>query len=169
MDENLVEAIQKQVEAKYLEIAELKRQNDLNEASLQGVNRLREAEKQRVKIAFDTNDKVSGLLVGLAEIIEKVDRIDKQCIELRQWLERTDDILLILLTEKSPQKVIETRDDLQDIIDLRQENRKKLIKKRIKNLDKLKEQAAEHGSIDVPLSLSNRIEAEQEELNRLLE
>lgn len=168
VDENVVEAIQKQVEAKYAEIAELKRQNDLNEASLKEVSRLANAEKQRVKLAFDTNDKVSGLLFGLSEVIEKIRHIDDRVIELRQWLERTDDILMLLLTEKSPHKVQEAIDDLEEVIGKRQESHKKLIRKHTANLSKLKEQAAGFGVMNIPLDLQNQIEAEEAELDKLL-
>ena len=168
MDEDALEVLRSQVEAKYEEIAATKRQNELAEDALKILQRTRNAEQQRVKMAFDTNDKVTGLLSGLSEILAKIDRIDKLCTELGRWLERTDDILILLLTEKSPQKIEEAREDLQEFIDLRQESKNKLVRKRIKNIDKLKGQAAEYGSIDTPLALLNKIEAEQEELDRLL-
>jgi hypothetical protein len=172
MDENkeILEALHRQVEVEYQKVLELKRQNDLAEKSISELQRNRTAEQARVKIAFDTNDKVSGLLTGFESTLKEIRRIEKQnrqirqqIIEVRQHMERTDDILLLLLTEKNHQKITEVIEDLQDEIKVR----RNLMATHKRNLTILRQQAAKYGSVDIPLELQNKIEAEEEEIRKL--
>jgi hypothetical protein len=69
---------------------------------------------------------------------------------------------VLLLTENNPQKVEQARAELEIELAIKQE-----LRKRQRNLNKLKNRAAEYGAIDVPLPLANQIEAEQEAIERL--
>jgi FAD/FMN-containing dehydrogenase len=163
----IIEIIHQQVQAEMETAAELRRQNDLAEKSLAELARNRAAEQQRVKLAFDTNDKVTGLLAGLARQLADIRRIARRLDEAERRGERTDDILLLLLTEHSSQKVEAAREDLEAEIQERETERRKLLRQRKRNLSRLREQAASFGALAVPLDLQNRIEAEEAAIKEL--
>jgi len=77
-------------------------------------------------------------------------------------IERIERNQVLLLTENNPQKVEQARAELEIELAIKQE-----LRKRQRNLNKLKNKAAEYGTIDVPLDLENKIEAEQEAIERL--
>jgi hypothetical protein len=169
-DGEIIEAIQAQVRAEMASAEQLRRQNDLAEQALGELRRNRTAEQQRVKLAFDTNDKVSGLLTALEEAFRDLRQIRDKLTEMeRQW-ERTDDILLLLLTEHSPPgKIAESREDLEAEIAERRSSQKKLLKQRYRNFNKLQEREAGYGALDVPLELLNKIENEKQAIEKLEE
>lgn len=170
--QEIVDAIHKQVQAEMETAAQLKRQNDLAEKSLGALERNRKAEQARIQVAFETSDKVTGLITILQNVLVEHARLRRDIKtqrrefvdyrkEFENWMERTNDILLLLLTEKSPAKVAEALEDLQDEVN------RTLIRQRTKNLMTLKEQAAKYGTGSEPLHLLNDIEREEEALERL--
>ena len=169
LDTNLeiIEAIHKQVQAEQETKAELQRQNDLAAKTLAELERTRQGQQQRVKLAFDTHDKIVGLLTALQKVFRDIRIIKAQQIESARHRERTDDILLLLLTERSPHKVEEAREDLEAEIAERETDRRKLLRQHTRNLARLKEQAAAYGALAVPLELQNQIEAEAEAIREL--
>jgi len=167
-DAEIIAAIQAQVRAEMETAAELRRQNDLAEKSLVALERERAASQQRRQLAFDTNDKVSGLLPALEKAFKDIKLINRRLALKERRDERTEDILLLLLTERSPQKLAEAREDLEAEIAERETNRRKLLRQRRRNLAKLQEQAAKHG-LRVPVDLANEIEAEEQAIEELNE
>lgn len=165
-DAEIIEAIHAQVRAEQETAAELRRQNDLAARTLAELERTRQGQQQRVKLAFDTHDKVTGLLGGLQKVFRDIKQINRRLAEAERRSERTDDILLLLLTERSPHKIEEAREDLEAEIAERERNRRKLLGQHRRNLAKLEEQAASYG-LQVPLNLANEIEVEQAEIARL--
>ena len=163
----IIEAIHRQVQAEMETKAELARQNDLAAKTLAELERTRLGQQQRVKLAFDTHDKVTGLLTALQKVFRDIRHIRQEQIEAARHRERTDDILLLMLTERSPQKVTEAREDLEAEIAERETDRRKLLRQHTRNLARLREQAAAYGSLAVPLELANQIEAEEEAVREL--
>ena len=158
----VIEAIHRQVQAEQETAAEIRRQNDLAEKSLGELQRTRLGQQQRIKLAFDTNDKVSGLLTALEGVFEDIRQISRRLLEAERRAERTDDILLLLLTEHSPQKITEAREDLEAEIADREKHQLRMLRQHKRNLARLQEQAAGYGALGTPLELQNRIEAEHE-------
>lgn len=158
----IVEAIHRQVQAEMDTAAELRRQNDLAAKTLAELERTRQGQQQRVKLAFDTNDKVTGLLAALPKAFRDIKQINKRLAELERRHERTDDILLLLLTERSQRKIGEAVEDLEAEIAERDATQRKLLRQHKRNLAKLNERAAAYGALSVPLELRNEIEAEEE-------
>lgn len=165
----VIEAIQRQVEAELAKADELRRQNDLAEKTLVELERTRQSQQQRVRLAFDTHDQVTGLLTRLGQVFEDIRQIRARLAEAERRSERMDDIVLLLLTDHRPQKIAEIRDDLEAEIAERTAERKRLLSRHTRNLARLKEQAAAYGALDVPLALRNQIEAEQELVRELEE
>jgi hypothetical protein len=163
---SLIEIIRQQVQAEQETAAELRRQSDLAEKALSELTRNRSAEQQRVNLAFKTNDQLSGLLPRLTNVFRAIRQINTRLTEAERRAERTDDILLLLLTERSPQKIDEAREDLEAEIAEREAERRKLLKVHNRNLARLNEQAAGHG-LRVPLDLANEIDAETEAIEEL--
>jgi hypothetical protein len=162
----IIEVLRQQVLAEQATATELRRQNDLAEKALAELARNRSAEQARRQLAFDTNDKVSGLLPRLINVFRAIRQINSRLAEAERRAERTDDILLLMLTEKSPQKIEDAREDLEAEIAEREAERRKLLKVHRRNLDRLNEQAAQHG-LRVPLELANEIDAEQASIEDL--
>lgn len=162
----ILETLSRQIQAELEKAAEIRRQNDLAGQALTELQRTRQAEQQRMRLAFDTNDKVSGLLPMLQQVFQDIKAINYRLSELGRDLERINDILLLLLTEKSPQKVEEARDDLEAEMVERETDRRKLLRVHIRNLARLKEQAALHGA-QVPIGLLNEIEATEQAIEKL--
>jgi len=156
----LLDAINKLVQAELKKAEELSKQNELVERSLEEIRRTRIAEQQRRRLAFDTQDMVTGLITALREVFTDIAFIRKMIEEFDRRSERTDDILLLLLTEHSQQLVTEMTDDLQGDISLRRSSQEELLHTHYNNLMKLKQQAAFQGQ-QVALDLMNQIEAEE--------
>lgn len=169
VDTNLeiIEAIHKQVQAEQETKAELQRQNDLAAKTLAELERTRQGQQQRVKLAFDTHDKVTGLVTALQKVFRDIRVIKAQQTESARHRERTDDILLLLLTERSPHKINEAREDLEAEIAERETDRRKLLRQHTRNLTHLKGTAAAYGALAVPLELQNQIEAEEDAIREL--
>jgi hypothetical protein len=162
----IIETLRRQIEAERATAEELRRQNDLAEKTLNELQRGRQAEILRARVAFDTNEKVTGLVPQIEQAFQDIKRIDQRINELEAWLERASDILLLLLSEKSPVKVREAMEDLEAEIALKETDRRKLIRIHTRNLVVLNEQAALHG-MDPPLDLLNQIEVEKQALKEL--
>ena len=94
-------------------------------------------------------------------------QIKRALTEAERRAERTDDILLLMLTERSPQKTAEAREDLESEIAEREKSRRNLLKRRGRNLARLEEMAATYGAGNVPLDIVNQIEAEKEAIEEL--
>lgn len=89
---------------------------------------------------------------------------DKVFEDIANRIERLERNQVLMLTENNPQKRAAASDELEHELALRKE-----LKRRYRNLNKLQEQAAEYGSLDVPLKLANSIEAERERIAELEE
>lgn len=164
--DKILETLHLQLKAELEKAEQLRRQNDLAEQALAELQRNRQAQQQRMRLAFDTNDKVSGLWPMLQKVFQDIREINHLLAEAERRAERTDDILLLLLTEKSPQKVQEAMDDLEAEMAERETDRRKLLRVHLRNLAQLREQAAAHGSL-LPLSLLNEIQAEEQAIEEL--
>jgi len=130
---------------------------------LQDANTL---ERRRQGIQFQVIEAAASLtqevrlLIG--ELRRKQDSQDKQWLwldkvieDLANRMDRQERNMALLLTEGN-------RDDKLDAAQVLENERsiRTQLKKHYKNLNKLNEQAAEHGT-DIPLNLLNKIEAEQ--------
>lgn len=89
---------------------------------------------------------------------------DRVFEDLANRIERLERNQVLMLTENNPQKRTAASQDLEQELGVRKE-----LKKRYGNLNKLERQAAEYGELDVPLKLSNSIEAERERIAELEE
>lgn len=139
-------------------------------------NRLRQAEvnalRRREQMSLDEREatvklryEVQQLKTGLEELSEEISAtigsqqlLVVQVKRLQELVEKIDDNMLLLLTEHSQQAIKEAIDETSN---------RKLKRKYQRNLDKLREQAAGYGSLEVPLSLQNKIEAEERKLEEL--
>jgi flagellar basal body-associated protein FliL len=156
----IIEALRARVVAEEATRRELERQNDLAKSTLTELTRSRAADQLRTRLAFETNDKLTGLIPQIQKVFQDIENIRMQLEELSRADEQTKDILLLLLTEHNQGRVGAAIDDLQAEINESESSRKKRLKIRIRNLSKLQEQAAYHGR-DVPIDLQNDIEAEE--------
>jgi hypothetical protein len=89
----------------------------------------------------------------------KEDAIRDMFESIAERMERMERNDILLLTENNPQKRVEAAEELEQELTI-----KRQLKRRQRNLNKLLEQAAEYGELDVPLKVRNAIEAEQEKI-----
>lgn len=148
--------------------AQAKADDEANRLKQAEVNALRRREQMSleereatVKLRYE----VQQLKTGLEQLSEEISAtigsqqlLVIQVKRLQELVEKIDDTMLLLLTEHSQQA-------LQEAIE--ETSTRKLKRKYQRNLDKLKEQAAGYGSLEVPLSLQNKIEAEERKLEEL--
>lgn len=89
---------------------------------------------------------------------------DRVFEDIANRIERLERNQVLMLTEHSPQKQQDAAAELEAELPIRRE-----LQRRSRNLSKLEEQAANYGSLDVPLKLQNSIEAEKERIAELEE
>lgn len=163
-DEQVLNLLRQQIQAEQDKAAELRRQNDLAEASLkqaQEDNRNRvTSDRNKLKISLDTNEKVSGLLAQLPQVILTMHHIREWLEERDKRDERVERILLLLLSRGRGKEIDEAEQDL------RRSQWHRQLKRHVANLNELEEQKAEHG-ISVPLELLNSIRKEKEAIEKL--
>lgn len=175
IDDEAISLLKQQIEAAVAQTAELKRQNDLAEQAIkqsqsdaQGrelADRQREiAERNRIKIALNTNERVIGLAEQLPQVYLAIHGIREWCKEASRRLDRIDEILLIQLSGRgngNKARVAELKDELQ------REHNQRLLAQEHENLQELEEQAAQYGTIDQPLKLKNSIRNTKQRIKEL--
>lgn len=166
-DDEAVNLLKKQIEAQLAVAAEEKRKNDLAEQALKQAEldrQLRQvAERNRLKVNLDTNEKVEGLLQQLPQIFLVIHGIHEWCKEATRRLDRIDEILLIQLAGKgngNRGRVQELKQELE------LEHTERLILQEHENLQELELQAAQYG-IDKPIRLTNQIKKTKQKLEEL--
>lgn len=120
------------------------------------LNEIEETTKLRQEVR-DFNHSIKIMTEELVASVALQQLQMKKFQALEDEMEEMRNNMLLLLTEHSPQAVKEAVDEL---------TRRKLLKKYQKNLDKLKEQAAEFG-LEIPLRILNAIEKEQQNIDDL--
>lgn len=144
-----------------------KAHEDANKLKASEINILR----RREQIALNEIDETTKLRQEVREFTNAVKIMTEslvasvalQQLQLKRFQSLEDEMeemrnnMLLLLTEHSPQVVKEAVDEL---------SRRKQLKKHQRNLDKLKEQAAEFG-LEIPLRILNAMEKEQDNIDRL--
>ena len=136
---------------------------------LQDANTL---ERRRQGIQFQVIEAAASLtqevrlLIG--ELRRRQDSQDKQWLwldkvieDLANRMDRQEHNTMLLLTEGNKEDKLDAAQVLENERSIRTQ-----LKRHYKNLNKLKEQEAEHGG-DVPLNLLNKIEAEQAAIAQL--
>lgn len=177
IDEEAYALLRQQIEAQLAQTAELKRQNDLAEraiAQAQADGRNREiADRNRIKLALNTNERVIGLAEALPQVFLAIHGIREWCKEASRRLDRMDEILLLQLTGRgntrgepgaggNRPRVAELKQELE------QEHAERLLVQEVQNLNELEEQAAEHGGeINSPLKLKNDIKKTKQRIVEL--
>ena len=92
----------------------------------------------------------------------KEDAIRDMFESIAERLERLERNEILLLTENNPEKRTRAAEELEQELASKRE-----LKRRYRNLNKLQEQAAGYGELDVPLKVRNAMEAEQEKIAEL--
>lgn len=158
IDDEAIALLRQQIEAQLALAAEERRKNDLTEQTLRQAlaeTQIRQvAERNRLQIQLDTNEKVAGLAGSLPQVFLAIHGIREWCREASRRLDRIDEILILQLSGRgndNKARVTELQQELQ------QEHNQRLLVQEYDNLRELEEQKAEHGSIDLPLSLRNQI------------
>lgn len=168
IDDEAYALLRQQIEAQLALVAEEKRKNDLLEASLklsQADSQVRQvADRNRIKLALNTNERVIGLAEQLPQVFLAIHGIREWCKEASRRLDRIDEILLIQLTGRgngNRPRVAELKQELE------QEHAERLLTQEYENLNELEEQAAGHGALDTPLKLLNQIKKTKQRIQEL--
>lgn len=176
IDDEAYTLLRQQIEAENAHTAELRRQNDLAEQAIKQsqidagnrelADRTREiAERNRIKIALDTNEKVGGLAEALPQVFLTIYGLREWQKEDSRWKDRVDEILLLLLVGRgngNKARVAELAKELD------QEHNERLLAQEVQNLNELEEQAAEHGGIvNSPVKLINDIKKTKQRIKDL--
>jgi hypothetical protein len=164
IDDEAIELLKKQIEVSFVLSAEEKRKNDLAEQALKQAEIGRQsrevADRNRLKIALDTNEKVEVLAQQLPLFIAGFVEWQK---EDAKWKDRLDEILLLLLTGKgngNKSRIDELKRELE------QSHTEQLIVQEYENLHELENQAAQYG-VDIPIRLVNQIKKSKAKIDEL--
>lgn len=170
IDDEAIALLRQQIEAEVAHTAELKRQNDLADQTLKQAQvdaQIRQVtERNRVGIAMDTNEKVAGIAAALPEVFLAIHGSREWQKEASRRLDRIDEIALIQLSGRGNdhrERVKELKQELD------QEHDERLLAQEHENLQELEMQAAQYGSIDVPLKLLNQIKKTRQQIKELEE
>lgn len=168
LDDEAYTVLRQQIEAENAKTAELKRQNDLTEQTLKQAQveaQIRQvAERNRVKIGLDTNERVVGLAEALPQVFLAIHGIREWCKEATRRLDRIDEVLLLQLTGRgngNRPRVAELKQELDH------EHTQRLLVQEYENLAELEQQAAEHGGLNVPLNILNGIKKTKRRIEEL--
>lgn len=168
IDDEAIALLRQQIEADNAKTAELRRQNDLTEQTLKQAQleaQVRQvADRNRLKITLDTNERVTGLAAELPQVFLAIHGLREWCREANRRLDRIDEVLLLQLTGRgngNRTRVAELKQELE------QEHTQRLLVKEYENLNELEEQAAEHGGISVPLHITNAIKKTKRRIEEL--
>lgn len=158
IDKDVLEVLKQQAEIE-------KEANRLKQAEVNALRRREQMSLEEREATVKLRYEVQQLKTGLEQLSEEISAtigsqqlLVAQVKRLQELVEKIDDTMLLLLTEHSQEAIREA---------IEETSKRKLRRKYQRNLDKLKEQAAEYGSLEVPLSLQNRIEAEERKLEEL--
>lgn len=158
IDKDVLEVLKQQAEIE-------KEANRLKQAEVNALRRREQMSLDEREATVKLRYEVQQLKTGLEQLSEEISAtigsqqlLVAQVKRLQELVEKIDDTMLLLLTEHSQEAIREA---------IEETSKRKLRRKYQRNLDKLKEQAAEYGSLEVPLSLQNRIEAEERKLEEL--
>lgn len=137
----------------------------------QEANRLKASElnilRRKEQVGLDEREatvklraEVGAMILALRELSEEIvagrlalQLISRRIDELTKQQEQIESNMILLLTEHSPERVRQAAEIAETDL-----SRRRLIRKYRDNLDKLQEQAAEYGPLDVPLKIQNAIE-----------
>lgn len=168
IDDEAIAILRQQIEAQLALAAEEKRKNDLTEQTLRQAlaeTQIRQvAERNRLQMALDTNERVAGLAGSLPQVFLAIHGIREWCREAGRRLDRIDEILILQLSGRgndNKARVTELQQELQ------QEHNQRLLVQEYDNLRELEEQAAEYGSVDLPLSIRNQIKKTKKRIEEL--
>lgn len=158
IDKDVLEVLKQQAEIE-------KEANRLKQAEVNALRRREQMSLEEREATVKLRYEVQQLKTGLEQLSEEISAtigsqqlLVAQVKRLQELVEKIDDTMLLLLTEHSQEAIREA---------IEETSKRKLRRKYQRNLDKLKEQAAEYGSLEVPLSLQNKIEAEERKLEEL--
>lgn len=158
IDKDVLEVLKQQAEVE-------KEANRLKQAEVNALRRREQMSLDEREATVKLRYEVQQLKTGLEQLSEEISAtigsqqlLVAQVKRLQELVEKIDDTMLLLLTEHSQEAIREA---------IEETSKRKLRRKYQRNLDKLKEQAAEYGSLEVPLSLQNKIEAEERKLEEL--
>jgi hypothetical protein len=171
IDDEAITLLRQQIEASLALAAEEKRKNDLLEASLKQTQvdaQIRQvAERNRLRTALDTNEKVAGIAEALPGVFLAIYGMQEWQKEDSRWKDRVDDILLLLLTGRgngNKARVTELKDELE------REHYQRLLMQEDFNLQQLEQQAAAHGGlVNAPVKLHNDIRKTKQRIEELQE
>lgn len=158
IDKDVLEVLKQQAEIE-------KEANRLKQAEVNALRRREQMSLEEREATVKLRYEVQQLKTGLEQLSEEISAtigsqqlLVAQVKRLQELVEKIDDTMLLLLTEHSQEAIREA---------IEETSKRKLRRKYQRNLDKLKEQAAEYGSLEVPLSLQNKIEAEEKKIEEL--
>lgn len=158
IDKDVIEVLKQQAEAD-------REANRLKQAEVNALRRREQMSLDEREATVKLRYEVQQLKTGLEQLSEEISAtigsqqlLVAQIKRLQELVEKIDDTMLLLLTEHSQEALKEAIDETST---------RKLKRRYQRNLDKLKEQAAGYGSLEVPLSLQNKIEAEERKLEEL--
>lgn len=158
IDKDALEVLKQQVKAD-------EEANRLRQAEVNALRRREQMSLEEREATVKLRYEVQQLKTGLEQLSEEISAtigsqqlLVAQVKRLQELVEKIDDTMLLLLTEHSQQAVKEAIDET---------NARKIKRQHFRNLAKLREQAAQYGALEVPLSLQNKIEAEERKLEEL--
>lgn len=159
-DDQALELLRQKILVEQETVAEQKRKNDILEREARARDT---ADKIKVRIALDTNEKVSGLVAQLPQVFLTIYGIQESLKEQARRQDRAEEIFLLLLTGKgngNKQRIDELRKELS----VEHLERQLLIE--TQNLNEIEEQIAHYG-LDVPLQLVNTKRKIKEKIDEL--
>ena len=165
----------------HLDDAALERLSALATAQLDA-NRLKQSElnilRRKEQEALSQTEETTKLRHEVQRLINELDTLADEIAasilaeklmarevgQVKSQMERLESNMVLLLTERNPVKITQAIDQLENSLTL-----KKQLRQHKKNLEHFQEQAAGYGSLDVPLKLTNQIEAELEKIASIKE
>jgi hypothetical protein len=175
VDEEALEHLKEQIRAEWAKAAELKRQNDLAEQTLQALNRSRISEQTRVQFWAGISEQTAAIVARLPEtalllhsLAEKIEEFSEALERTRredgQRLARLEYGLMLLLQGKGNGNRAKTKALVEDID--RDRTRRKLLERHYRALNELQVQLASYG-ISKPVEMVLQVEDLEKEIDRL--
>jgi thiamine kinase-like enzyme len=161
--EEIIEKLTQRVQAEQATAAELRRQNDLAEQSLNNLERTRQAESQRIRIWLGIAEQTAGLVQQLPEALLLLHGLDENLREVVRRLDRLENVVLLLLAGGNQRKANQLAESIE------KDRQARLIETNKRMLEQLELKRAAYGNLEAPAHLLLQIEDLQNEIRQLEE
>jgi hypothetical protein len=161
--EEILEKLTQRVQAEQATAAELRRQNDLAEQSLNNLERTRQAESQRIRIWLGIAEQTASLVNQLPEALLLLHGLDENLREVVRRLDRLENVVLLLLSGGNQRKANQLAESIE------RDRKARLIETNKRVLEQLELKRAAYGNLEAPAHLLIQIEDLQNEIRQLEE